>query len=393
MLKRIVCALAAVAVLALPAVAQSIHSGGPSDGGARATADLDPKQHMRNVGGSDGAGLCVFTSCEVASRWQSGALDGFQKWMSRRPGGGYPEKLDAMIVQFCREQNRAVPRYVQHTGGEEEFLLLGLKTGRMPCVTYDGRDDFYPDQIAHMVDLAYLDASKAAIIDNNRPGVWVWMTRDQFLDRWRGNGGGWAVVFLEAPPPPYTSQPPAQVSRGAGPRPAAVPGGNFGIDKNGLKKAKRWYKDGQECDRETAFGAVAGDSLADDASRWFLIAVGDAGVQKAAQAALASLPADVQAQFHLKTYSPDAWAVTQFGLPSGVSIRKPAVKRVGAEAGRLTVAPTADNIKKFVQDTLNPPVTPTPTPAPTPAPTAPAINWWWVLAGAGLFLLILKRTK
>jgi hypothetical protein len=42
-----------------------------------------------------------------------------------------------------------------------------------------------------------------AIIDNNRPGVWVWMTRAEFLDRWRDMQGGWAIVFLDPPPPSY----------------------------------------------------------------------------------------------------------------------------------------------------------------------------------------------
>jgi hypothetical protein len=54
-----------------------------------------------------------------------------------------------------------------------------------------------------MVNLAHLDAERGAIIDNNRPGSWVWMTRAEFLARWRGNSGGWAIVFLAAPPPPH----------------------------------------------------------------------------------------------------------------------------------------------------------------------------------------------
>ena len=95
--------------------------------------------------------------------------------------------------------------YVQHTGGDESFLELALKTGRMPGVTYAGRDNRYSGPIAHMVNLVYLDADQAAILDNNYPEKLLWMSRKEFLTRWRDQGGGWAVVLLTPPasPPPY----------------------------------------------------------------------------------------------------------------------------------------------------------------------------------------------
>jgi hypothetical protein len=80
----------------------------------------------------------------------------------------------------------------------------------MPAVTYDGRDDFYRSFVYHMVSLAHLDATRAAIIDNNRPGAWLWMSRADFLSRWRGSNGGWAVVLLAPPPPPHTTAPAVQ---------------------------------------------------------------------------------------------------------------------------------------------------------------------------------------
>jgi hypothetical protein len=122
--------------------------------------------------------------------------------MQRRPGGGWPQKVDQMFAQFAREKGVSAPAYIQHTGGDESFLELALKTDRMPSVTYAGRDDFYNGRIAHMVSLAHLDGARAAIIDNNRPGVWLWMTRTEFLSRWRDMQGGWAVVLLADPPPP-----------------------------------------------------------------------------------------------------------------------------------------------------------------------------------------------
>lgn len=192
--------------------------------GVRSVLDLPVGQHMRNSGGNDrtkdnprglpgqGYGLCVFTSAETLARWLNVVgLAGFQKWMESKPGGGYPQKVDAMLALFCKEKGVPVPDYVQHTGGDDAFLDLAVSTGRGCCVTYGGFDGFYRDQwgrdiwIDHMVVLAHLDAEYAAIIDNNRPGVWVWMTRREFLTRWRARGGGWGFVFLASPPPPHVA--------------------------------------------------------------------------------------------------------------------------------------------------------------------------------------------
>jgi hypothetical protein len=171
--------------------------------GVRAVVDLPAARHLRNTGGSDGLGLCVYTSVWHSAQWQNVAvLDGYRRWLERRPGGGYPAKLDQTIAAYCRELGRPVPGYVQHTGGDDTFLDLAVRTDRFPAVTYDGRDDFYRSSIAHMVNLAHLDRDRAAILDNNRPGSWLWMSRADFLARWRGTGGGWAVVFHDPPPPP-----------------------------------------------------------------------------------------------------------------------------------------------------------------------------------------------
>lgn len=166
--------------------------------GQEPVCDLPTEYRMKNVGGRDGAGLCVFTSINHSAFWQQAKeLQDFQKKMRSEPGGGYPEKVDAMIAKYGKGVD-----YVQHTGGDEEFLTLALKTQRMPGVTYAGRDNRYSGPIAHMVNLIYLDSEVAAILDNNFPDKPLWMTRKEFLDRWRDRGGGWAVVLLNAPPPP-----------------------------------------------------------------------------------------------------------------------------------------------------------------------------------------------
>lgn len=183
--------------------------------GTRLSIDLPADQHMRNSGGNDrtrdnplglpgrGFGLCVFSSAELAeSRWQNGVLAGFQKWMQSKPGGGSPRKLQAMITQFCNEKGLREPDYVQHTGSDMVFLETAVKTRRMAAVTYAGSDDFYSGPIDHMVNLHWLDANYAVIQDNNRPQRWTVMSRREFETRWKARGGGWAVVFLNSPPPP-----------------------------------------------------------------------------------------------------------------------------------------------------------------------------------------------
>lgn len=184
-----------------------------SPSGTAAVCDIPARLHMRNTGGmglrgpGTGAGLCVFTSVEIDANWACvEALYGFQKWMKSKPGGGSPPKLAAMIAAYCRERGVPEPAYVQHTGGDEQFLDLAVKTRRPVGVTYSGEDDYYSGPVDHMVSLVHLDASAACIVDNNRPGVFVWMSRAAFLQRWRARGGGWAVALLDSPPPPKATK-------------------------------------------------------------------------------------------------------------------------------------------------------------------------------------------
>jgi hypothetical protein len=185
--------------------APSIRENGPELDGEAVTCDLPTSEHLRNLGSAiDGGGLCVFTSIDHAARWANEpTLIGFRDFMRRYPGGGYPEKVDESIPRMARSKGLPVPAYVQHTGGDPEFLRLALKTGRYPCVTYSGRDGvFYRGSVAHMVNLVHLSERWAVIHDNNFPGRWLWMPPAEFLARWQSSGGGWAIVLLKPGPPP-----------------------------------------------------------------------------------------------------------------------------------------------------------------------------------------------
>lgn len=196
-------ALVSTGLLAIPKTTKS-----PVYNGVTARVDLPASQHMRNTGGSDGprgpgsgSGLCVWTSLEMAGEAQGiEPLKGLQKWMTYRPGGGYPQKVTSLLPKFCESKGVKTPAYIQHTGGDAEFLDLVIKTGRFLSVTYGGYDDFYRGYVAHMVNCPHIDPQYMCFIDNNRPGSWVWGTREEGLKRWTmGGNGGWAVAFLDNP--------------------------------------------------------------------------------------------------------------------------------------------------------------------------------------------------
>lgn len=171
------------------------------DGTEEIQCDLPASECKKNVGGRDGAGLCVFTSIEYCARWQNESkLFKFQLDMTREPGGGYPEKVDQMIAKYG-----AGAQYVQSTTGDLELLRAALRSGRGAGVTYMGYDPHYGNarRIYHMVFLAHLTDKWAGIIDNNFPGEIVWMSVSEFAKRWGkpNTGDGWCVILLPPGPP------------------------------------------------------------------------------------------------------------------------------------------------------------------------------------------------
>jgi len=166
--------------------------GGPvsPDGKAEVTCDLPAEMRHRNRGGIDGKGLCVFASIDHAALYQNDPLTIglFQKMFAER-GGGWPSKVRVMMAKYCPGA-----RYLSYEGKDPAVLELALRTGRMPAVTYN---------TDHMVSLIYLDATWAAVLDNNHVGEKEirWHKRDEFLRMWRAGGNGWAVVLLHPRPP------------------------------------------------------------------------------------------------------------------------------------------------------------------------------------------------
>lgn len=459
----------------------------PTHQGVRAVVDLPLNQHKRNVGGSDGAGLCVYTSFWHSAIWASvKEVFGFRAYMERRPGGSYPDKFAATLNNYCREKGIPVPAYIQHTGGDVEVLELALKTGRCPAVTYCGVDPFYGNQvIAHMVTLVHLDSQWACIIDNNNPGKYLWMPRDAFIARWQGVqrngqpylirmgmravpvGGGWTIILLDSPPPPYPKKPTdmefGQQCQGnrwgtpgsepvwfpAGPvipanpaKPSTAPGvipgtgkwiphvngvewyywvgdrclavgftdghcestnqygiatgkriqppvplpftvapqtavGEFppgGVDPLKLNGEPQNWISGQKCSKSALkFALIGGDGgLIDDSSKWHLTVVGDEWFRSVVKSHLDKLPKETIGKLHVKFYEPSQWEVSQFSLSLGVTLRAPAVDRMGSELGFV-------DKEKYTKESLNdllaapggPIIRPIPIPIPIPTPVDP----------------------
>ena len=188
---------------------------GPND--VIAKCDIPLEWHLRNKGGNDrtplnpfgrpgqGSGLCVFTSIEHAARWQNvESLVGFRDWMTNHAGGGYPEKVDAMIERICKERGMVKPRYLQVEGSDLEILRKAIQSGRMPGVTYgyspSGR--YNGARISHMVSLVHADDTHFAILDNNYPGNYEWLSQKEFTGAYtHPKGSGWAVILLDPGPP------------------------------------------------------------------------------------------------------------------------------------------------------------------------------------------------
>ena len=328
------------ATLAAPAPRADFRAGGPEFETEAVTCHLPEREHLLNAPGTDGFGLCVFTSLDLAARWANEpALVGLRDYMTKHPGGGWPEKVDEVVPKAAAAKGLPTPAYAQHTGGDPEFLRRALRTGRYVCVTYDGHDGvYYRGRIAHMVNLVHFSDRFAVIQDNNYPGKWLWMSPTEFLDRWRGTGGGWAIVLLKAGPPPVpinASSPPAEQPScpDCGPEaggPCAAQGGtgagddlNYGLDRRQISAAASYRLNGRDVSREAALAAFG--PVPDDRDRLRLTIVGDADLRARVLADLKT-HADLAPwldRLIVQDYAADHWAVADVGFATGVTLQTP----------------------------------------------------------------------
>lgn len=190
--------------------------------GDPAQIDFPLAYWQKNTGGIDGAGLCVFTSiCHANGIWCEGPLDkDFLAFMRKKPGGGWPEKVDQMIFEYMQslnaERSRSgkepipSPTYLQIESKNKQefmdFLFIAIQGGHMVCTTYSfspsGR--YGGGRIAHMVNLVGARVGASAewcFLDNNYIDP-EWMDEATAWKVISGMGGAWAIVFAEPGPPP-----------------------------------------------------------------------------------------------------------------------------------------------------------------------------------------------
>lgn len=299
-------------LLFAPVEGTSVVGGRTSpDGRETLTVDLPGGEHLRNRAGRDGLGLCVFTSVELSGRWQNvPALLGFQQTMTREPGGGWPEKLDAML-----DRHAPGVRRVQYVGDDPALLRLVLRTWRMPAVTY-GYSPRYGRRVSHMVNLCHLSARWACVLDNNFPGAdaYEWMTPDEFLRRWRLGGDGWMVALLDPPPPPL---PRNQTNIAQ----AHIPGGDPNIhgvcrDRFRGRSGGCWIDGRRVTPDEARRALLAADGIDDDSGLLRVTVIGSETACRPVRDDFARHPALApwRGRLVVQEYRPDHWAVQGIGL-------------------------------------------------------------------------------
>jgi hypothetical protein len=126
--------------------------------------------------------------------------------MTKYPGGGYPDKVRQYTALIAKSKGLPAPiegvDYGQFTDADANKLETLLNTYRIVGVTYGYSPRYGRGTIAHMVCLVHFDKQYAAILDNNFPGTLEWMSRDEFIRRWKINQGGWGFWLGNPPPPP-----------------------------------------------------------------------------------------------------------------------------------------------------------------------------------------------
>ncbi len=174
-------------------------ANGPRHQGQPVDTDVPASFRVRNTGGTDGAGLCVWASTEMMARYLSAReLVGVFDYMKTQRGGGWPERVD----QIMRQRAPGV-KYRQYLGPDIAFVREGIESGRPVCVTYGYGELYGMRTIAHMVLCVGMTDQWAAILDNNDPGRIWWMETAEFQKRFAWpHRQGWAWYVLTPPPPP-----------------------------------------------------------------------------------------------------------------------------------------------------------------------------------------------
>jgi hypothetical protein len=173
----------------------------PEFNGERASAPIPPELHVRNEGGSDGAGLCVISSMLANGQYQKvpglegGKNSALWRTAKSRPGGYGPGKLINLVRETLPNE-----KYASFENCDEETLDRLSRQG-YPIGAVMAWGQGYNGRISHMISLVhYRKGGNACVVDNNFPGEYHWMpATEEYLRRFQANGS-WAFIWTRLPP-------------------------------------------------------------------------------------------------------------------------------------------------------------------------------------------------
>jgi len=142
--------------------------------------DLPKSLRQANYAG----GSCMHASLISVLRWQ-GRFE-LADWWRRSEYGA------AGVYDLARVCRRLDLRFAWTTNGNAAFLDWCSSTRRGAAIHYFSQ---------HAVTFCGYEDGNAVLLDNNRPGTYIRVPKQQFLSRWRGYGG-LALTVVYAPPPP-----------------------------------------------------------------------------------------------------------------------------------------------------------------------------------------------
>jgi hypothetical protein len=173
----------------------------PKYQGQSASAPIPAAMHIRNEGGSNGAGLCVIASVLCNGRYQGvpalkdGKASELWRGAKSRPGGYYPGKLRELV-------EKTVPGETYASFEQRDPTILdtlsrkGLPIGA--TMSTGAMYNYRP--IHHMISLVhYRTEGYACVVDNNDPGHFRWMPAAEFARRWVDGATGWAWIWTRRP--------------------------------------------------------------------------------------------------------------------------------------------------------------------------------------------------
>lgn len=183
-----------------------------SPAGEEPAVDFPEKEWIKNIGSEKGshAGMCVFSAFEMMMLWHGvEEFRGFRNWCAHNyEGGGYPEKLDKLVTEYCRIKGLEKPLLIQYVGDKPGFLEQGLNNGWMPCCTLSHSSRYGPKPISHMVNCVQLSDKNGAIMDNNFKDFEWWTSKEaclaalKYTDPNNHRQVYWGVVVVAPGPPP-----------------------------------------------------------------------------------------------------------------------------------------------------------------------------------------------